>query len=142
MNRLSNMQKLLQLQSKHLQSGQCTKKTRKKQPQKPKPKTGADQHATQQHTDQGTRHSITNCNNCGGNHEAKREKCLAYGRQCAKSGIISRNAANHTHYKKRSVNQVETIHTPSSDEEFFYVAGVQTTTRTVSAVDNSRTPVQ
>lgn len=98
-------------------------KIRKRQPQKFKTKSGTERSATQSEAQ-----SITNCKNCGGSHEAKRDKCPAYGQQCHK--CKKRNhfqkccrSSQTSGFKKRSVNHVA-IETPSSDEEMFFVNGI------------------
>ena len=92
---------------------------RKRQPQKLK--SGMDQRASQSHSDQRSAHSTFNCNNCGNKHEARREKCPAYGQQCHKCEKWNHfqkccKSSQTQGYKKRYVNQVETVQASSSDE--------------------------
>ena len=99
------------------------------------------QHASQSHSDQRSAHLTFNCNNCGNKHEARREKCPAYGQQCHKCEKWNHfqkccKSSQTQGYKKRYVNQVETVQASSSDEELYFVDGVSVASGTVDAVDS------
>ncbi|CAI5693955.1 unnamed protein product [Oreochromis niloticus] len=98
----------------------------KKHPHKVKTKAGNERRAAQ--PEQRLAHAITNCNNCGGSHEAKRDKCPAYGQQCHKCQKWNHfqkccKSSRTRQFKKRPVNHIE-MQAPSSDEEMFYVNGI------------------
>ena len=100
-----------------------------------------EQRASQSHSDQRSAHSTFNCNNCGNKHEARREKCPAYGQQCHKCEKWNHfqkccKSSQTQGYKKRYVNQVETVQASSSDEELYFVDGVSVASGTVDAVDS------
>ena len=65
---------------------------------------------------QSTRHApnaqnqITGCKNCGGNHEAKREKCFAYGKQCNKCGKLN-------HFGKKCRGHLPRVNAIDTTEE-------------------------
>lgn len=81
--------------------------------------------------------TITRCNNCGGSHAAKREKCPAFGQQChscqkfnhfkscCKSKPCSQNR-QHPRQKtgRQTVNEIE-IEEQTREDETFYVDGVE-----------------
>lgn len=74
---------------------------------------------------------ITDCNNCGSSHVAKRNKCPAFGQQCnacKKMNHFGKCCKSKPQYVKqrqrKSVHHVDMDHKDDSDSETYYVNGI------------------
>lgn len=97
-----------------------------------KTKTKITQGFKQRSNSDRTSSQIINCNSCGGKHEAKKEKCLAYGQQCHKckkwnhfKKCCKTTPKHMPNRRRRAVDQLKPKETSTdSADESYYVDGV------------------
>lgn len=90
---------------------------------------------------------IVNCNSCGGKHEAKKEKCLAYGQQCHKckkwnhfKKCCKTTPKHMPNRQRKAVDQLKPKETSTeSSDESYYVDGASIEKADVQTVEK-KTP--